>query len=257
MDNIALKEQLSEDLQNNESLSKFNDANALGNSYIELESKLGSISEEHKTKLSELQTSLDKSVQIPGEDATDEIRNVFYDKLGRPKTPEGYSNISIEGIPEDFEQDGEIVTATKSACHKAGVSDSQYKAVMTEIAKQQLVSLDTFVKRDEAAEKEAVGILTKEWGGESEYKKRSELARRLVTHYDSEKNPIAEFLMDTRLGSYAPLVKLLGNIAVDILAEETTFTGETPARKDKGAEVELSPTTGEPVLVYDKSPELK
>lgn len=247
MDNI-LTENLSEELVSNESLSKFNDVNGLAKSYLEVESKIGSMTQEHETQLS-------KMVELPGEDADENARRTFATKLGCPEKPEGYSDISIEGVPKD-EQDSETVKLIKGVCHKVGVSDEQYKAVMEQVVKQQLVSLDAFVKQDKAAEDKAVSDLTHEWGGETKYKEKVELGRRLVKHYGGEDNPIAEFLIDTRLGNFAPLVKLLGNIASDIIGEESTFTGETKV-KDKTAEVELSPTTGEPMLKYDKSPELK
>jgi len=173
MDNI-LKEQLSEDLQTNESLGKFNDANGLAKSYVELENKFGSIKEEHETKLSELQGKLDKAIQIPGKDADDNTRKQFYQKLGCPEKPENYSAIEIEGIPEGFEKDEEITTKIRHACCEAGISDNQYKAVMTQLVKEQLVSLDNFVKQDKQAEEEAVATLTQKWGGDAKYKEKVE-----------------------------------------------------------------------------------
>jgi len=238
--------------ESNESLQKFYsdgelNKESLAKSYLEVESKLSSVTQGYEDRLAE-------AIELPGEDADDNTQRAFFTKLGCPEKPENYSEVKVEGVPEAFKQDKETLDFIKQACHKLGVSDSQYKGVIEQIMKRQLVSLDNFVKMDEAAEKETIEVLAKEWGGEDKFKERVELGKRLINKYDSD-NSIVEFLENTRLGSFAPLVKLLGNIAADVMSEETTVAGDT-TKKNKEAEVEISPTTGEPLLRYDKSPEL-
>jgi len=244
---IPLSEQLSEDLKSNESLKKFENANAVSKGYVELESKLGSIQKDYEEKLS-------KTIELPGEDANNEIKNKFYSKLGRPEKAENYPEIAFEGLPEDFKQDDILVKSFQEAAYKTGLTNEQYKAISEAAIKQSLAVLDTFVKQDKKAEEEAITKLTSDWGGETKYKERIELARRLIKQYGSDKSLI-DFLEDTRLGSYTPLVRLLGDVAVDIILEETTFSG-TPSGKRDESKVEISPVTGQPLLKYDKSPEL-
>lgn len=69
--------QLPEELRSNadsmKQFAKFKKIGDLAKSYSELESKLGS------------------SLIKPGDDSTDEERSAFYEKLGRPKSADGYS----------------------------------------------------------------------------------------------------------------------------------------------------------------------
>jgi hypothetical protein len=258
VDNITLSDVLPEDLQANESLTKFEGnlsevTPKLAKSYLEVESKMGSMTQEHEKALNELRES---SVRIPGEDADDNARREFFTKLGCPKTLDDYSDVVVEGLPKDFQQKKEATEEIRKACHEAGVPDSQYKAVMEALYKKQLVDLDNFVTKSKALEEETVAQLTKKWGGEDKFKEKVELGKRLVEHYGGGDEKLKDFLVDTRLGSYAPLVKMFGDIASDIMSEETTFTGEAVKAKNKN-EVERSKTTGEVVLTYDKSPELE
>lgn len=68
---------LPDDLKAEACLKDFKDPAALAKSYV------------HAAKL------VGKSVQIPGENATEEEINSFYTKLGRPETPEGYEVSSV------------------------------------------------------------------------------------------------------------------------------------------------------------------
>lgn len=244
-----LNEVLNEDLAQNEKIQELGDVNKIAQSYLELQNKMGSIKEEHQKELA-------NKVEIPGEDADEETKNSFFKALGRPETPDDYSEVEVDGIPEGFGKDEETMKAIKQASYEAGISDSQYKQVMETLTKQQLVSLDNFIKTNEQAEREAIEDLTELWGGEEGFKKKLTMAQRLIEKYDSDKSDLKEFLNDSRLGSYVPLVKLLGEVASEVLTEEETITGDPSKSKDKDKEIELSPTTGRPMLKYDKSPEL-
>lgn len=255
MDNTPLSEFLPEDLKTEKGLEKFKDGPVgnLAKSYLESESKINSIKSE-VTK--EFEGKMKSMLTIPGEDADESSRREFFSKLGCPEKSDGYSPIKVGDSDEEFfGGEDDVGNTVRTACHKVGITDNQYKAVMTELAKGGLVSLDNFLAQDKEVEKEAVETLTKEWGGEKKFNEKVELGKRLIKHYDKD-SALSEFLIDTRLGSYAPLVKLLGNVASDILAEEITFTGESTGGERKEPKVELSPVTGQPMLKYDKSPEL-
>jgi len=251
----TLQELLPEDLQSDSGLQKIKGDDLSGqvtnlySSYKELESKLGKINTEHEE-------SMKGMVKIPGEDADEASRREFFSQLGCPKTPQEYPDIKLDGVPDEGQPDNKFFENIRKKCHERGVSSEVYQDVMTSVMKEQLVQLDEFIKKDEAAEKEAVAQLTKDWGGEDNFNKKVELGKRLIKHYDGEDSKLQDFLIDTRLGSYAPLVKMLGDIASDMIAEESTFSGETPPSSDS-SKVELSKITGQPMLRYDKSPELK
>jgi len=248
-------EQLSPELQENASISKFIadgavNVDSLGKSYVDLEAKLGSLAVEHEQELT-------GTVKLPGEDADDNTKREFFNKLGCPSNSKDYSEIELGEMPEGFKQDDALSNSIKEACYKVGVTDDQYKSVMEQMMKHQLVSLDNFVKNDKQTEEESKKSLVDRWGGETKFTERLELGKRLLGKYDPD-GSVKEFLDSTRLGSYAPLVGLLGDIAADVLGEAATVggAGGVCGTGKKEGEVDVSPTTGEPVLRYDKSPEL-
>lgn len=73
----------------------------------------------------EQEKMLGNRIAIPGDDATDEERNAFYAKLGRPETPEGYELKVPENLPENLPYDGERADRFKAEAHKLGLSAAQ------------------------------------------------------------------------------------------------------------------------------------
>lgn len=246
-----LSEILSEDLRGNESLSKFENADALAKSYLELEGKQGGIKQEFEKKMEGM-------VAIPGEDATDEDKATFYSQLGRPEKPEDYPDVDFEGLPDEVKENSELLSElskmNKEFCHSIGLNTEQYKKATELSTKQFLTMVENFAASDEKAEKESVEILTKEFGGEESMKEALELGRRAIAHYDGEDSEIKSFLEETRLGSYAPVAKLICKMAQDLIKEDVIVGKKETSKGEK--EIEISPITGEPMLKYDKSPEL-
>ena len=72
---------------------------------------------------------LGSAVRIPGKDATDEERNAFLNKLGRPEAADKYEFKAPEGLPEGFEYDGKVEAAFRDIAHKAGLTQAQAAAV--------------------------------------------------------------------------------------------------------------------------------
>jgi len=113
--------------------------------YVELEKKLGQ-----------------DSVVIPGENATEEERNAFYTRLGRPEKPDGYELKDPEGLPVD----AEVKKSFQEIAHKAGINTQQ--AVMlndwaNDLAKKVMDGIPEILRIDPEKSKTA---LIKEYGGE-------------------------------------------------------------------------------------------
>jgi len=147
----AWMDQLTDDLKGNESLTKFTKVADLGKSYIELEGRLG------------------KSVAIPGEDASDEDRAAFREKMGIPKEAAGYELKALEGVPDYIQKS---LAGSEESLRKrlleAGVSQTAAKEIygwMQEELKIGDDALGSLLKeRAENAEKE----LRAEWKGDYE-----------------------------------------------------------------------------------------
>ena len=91
-----------EELKSHPSLQKFNSPADLFKSYVSLESMLG------KNK-----------VPIPDENAPQEEWDKFYEKLGRPKTPDEYE-IKLDGV----QANEEFLNNYKQWAHKAGLEQA-------------------------------------------------------------------------------------------------------------------------------------
>jgi hypothetical protein len=74
-------------------LAKFKTGNDLAKSYLSLETKLGA------------------TITLPGKDATDEDKAAFYERLGRPKSKDGYVLDTLflaDGVTKDTETENRI-----------------------------------------------------------------------------------------------------------------------------------------------------
>lgn len=158
------RDSLPEDLKGSASLANFSDIPALAKSYTELVSYQGA------------------SIRIPGEDAGDEQRTEFVNKLldkvpnvmlkpdldSPEQTREFYRTMGMPAEAKDYgspDADGtdinsDRVTAFQEIAHKAGLSKDQFKAQITEILAQDVAESEAATK----AQEEGLEGLYKEWG---------------------------------------------------------------------------------------------
>lgn len=73
----------------------------------------------------ETEKHVGSSIRVPGKDATDEERETFLNKLGRPEKPEGYEFSPPKDLPEDIPYDGERASAFAAEAHKLGLTKDQ------------------------------------------------------------------------------------------------------------------------------------
>ncbi len=97
-------------------------------------------------------------VRLPGDSATDDERNEFYNKLGRPAEKDGYKLELGDTVKED------TVTWFRDAAHKAGLNQQQAQAFADGLS--QLVSdrLDADQKSFDDQAQAAFETLKGEWG---------------------------------------------------------------------------------------------
>lgn len=104
------------------------------------------------------------SIRIPGEDAGEEDRSAFYDKmleklpnfmlkpnfenqeqsdeffrsLGKPKSAESYTIPEIEGVPEGYEFDESRQKALRELAHSLNLTDAQFKGMAKSLMENEL-----------------------------------------------------------------------------------------------------------------------
>jgi hypothetical protein len=189
------------------------------------------------------------SVRIPGEDASEEDRNAFYDKLkdipgvarlplpddvdglndllsklGRPEEPSKYDAPEIE----NFEWDDNMLRDLRTYAHEAGMTHTQFKVLAAKIAEQE-INADKSTSAERQAEREK---LKTDWGDAVEG--RENLIRGWLEQSGAPKSMVD--LLDNH-SLPADTVKWLYDTASQF--EDTT----NPISKDRS---ESSPTTVTP-----------
>ncbi len=70
-----------------------------------------------------------EKVALPGENATEEDLEIFYNQIGRPKTVDDYTYTRPEGVPEEKRSD-ETMAALRKFAHANGYTQRQFNAEM-------------------------------------------------------------------------------------------------------------------------------
>lgn len=188
----------SEEMKGHPSIQKFENAEALGKSYVELEKKIGA-----------------KGVLLPGKDAKPEEVAKFYNALGRPEKADGYAFTDIDGLDDRLKPSAEDKKAFMEAAHAAGLSQAQAERVRKWYYETQQARLKTF---DDEATNEFNAAKTKlnqEWG--AKYKENEALANRVLNQF-LDKDSASR--LTEKMGNDPGLIKLLANVGSK-LSEDT------------------------------------
>jgi len=185
------KDQFSDDLKGNKFFDQFPTISDLGRKTLELDGIAAN------------------SIQIPGDDATDEDRNAFNEKayklLGKPEKPEGYDIGDLklpEGVPFTDTQKGEL----QSFFHKNHYTQAQVNSAL-ELYNNQQTTIDAFMAK---TNNDSVDAIKKEWG--DQYKGNAEKAFRAVEKFGGEeaKSFFEETVIDgLKLGNHPTMLRML------------------------------------------------
>lgn len=136
---------------------------------------------------SELYTKMGSYAKLPTDETPTEERSAFYNKLGRPDTPDGYK---LPDLPDGKEYDKELIGGMRTIAHEAGVSDGQFRKMVERYLgiERQKAELAEGEKNRLAQEND--GILKTKWG--AEYPANSALVQRacdeLITTPDGKRD---------------------------------------------------------------------
>ncbi len=164
-----------EDYRENETLKKFDDVGALAKSYVEANSMLG------------------RAIRIPGEDAGEDDRAKFLEKLinnapelmmkpdlserdqseeffttlGKPLAPDEYTR------PEDVKLDENVEAELRQVLHEANLTDAQFQKVIQQFSERESQRQEQM----SLAQEESMGELKGKWG--VTYEDRINAAQRM------------------------------------------------------------------------------
>ena len=179
------RDEVPEDYREEKTLSKYQTVGDLAKGHVHLSRMMGN------------------SVKIPEEDATDEERNDFYTKLGRPETADKYE-YERPDMPEGMAYDQNSETAFKPLAHDQGLSQKQVGSILDFYNKFALDSqIDNKLHMDEAYFK-GEAALQKEWGMKG-YDRNVSIAQRAMKEFGGPE--LEKLLSEDPRGSHPALIK--------------------------------------------------
>lgn len=212
------RDTLPDELKGDPSLANFEDVGQLAKSFVDTKSYQGN------------------SISIPGEDAGDEARQQFTDKLlekapnvmmrpdfdkpeqsvefyrtlGMPEKSDGYGTPEIKDMPEGANPNPERLDFFRGIAHDAGLSKAQFNKIMTAVIEQDISSVTDGTN----ARKEDMDGLAKEWGMATE--ERMGQAKSILEKTKAPESLVNAF-NDKSLSS--DLVKWIHGLATSIGSE--------------------------------------
>jgi hypothetical protein len=223
----AWMEQLPDDLKGNEALTGFQTIGDLGKSYLDLRGKL------------------ENSIQLPGDDADDAAKDAFYNKLGRPETPDGYQFQRPE-LPEGAVYDEQMEADFRQHAHQLGLTQAQAEGAYNYFIGQILEATNTLNEQAEAQRVQAIEKLQQSWGGD--FEKNCEIATRTFLHFADDE--AKQFFVDSKLGDNPLVIRLFHEIGKQMLNDEAIFGKVTPPGNENQQGIVKRGIDGRPLLSY-------
>jgi len=127
-----------------------------------------------------LESQQGRALVPPGEGASQDEWNAFYEKLGRPGKPEGYQFKVPESVPQEMPYDAASAEKFKAWAHKAGLTPSQAQVIHDEFLADTAARMSAAQQEAGKAVEDAHRAIVKEWGDPETdtYKRNVELADR-------------------------------------------------------------------------------
>ena len=202
--NLGWRAALTPDLQNNEHLTPIKEVKDLAAGYVDITTKYG----EAGKKIADYEGKMKEALFIPGDDAADDVKAAFYNKLGRPETPDKYSFKKPEDWPKDLPYDENFEKGFRDFVHKAGITDKSasqmygwYTGIVREAAKKDL-------EMRQAALTEGNKAMQAEW--KDKFDENSTITARAVKAFGGD--DLKKYLDESGLGNNPVLVKTFFNI---------------------------------------------
>jgi|TARA_Y100000310_G_scaffold153065_1_gene152510 hypothetical protein len=224
------KVNLSDDVKADKSLENIKDINALAKSYIHAQKMVGS----------------DK-IPVPNKYATEDDWNAVYEKLGRPKTADGYKF----DLPQDKQVDEVSLKEFSSQAHKLGLLPGQAQGMVkfyNEITAKSLQDADS---KALAARETSTKELKQEWG--QAYNQKVSQAATLAKSVGATELLDTNLADGTKLGDHPVMIKAFAELAnkmgEDSIVQASGPTYLTPNQIEK----QIGELTQENSAYWDKN----
>jgi hypothetical protein len=218
------RDSLPEKIRGEKTLTKFKDASALAESYINLEKHAGG------------------AIKVPGENATEAEWNAFYEKAGVPKDTAGYGiDFKALKVPEgaifDEAQFGHLLNWTRSQ----GFNKRQTNAIIDRYFQAEQARLDAKAQTSSTTAETALGEMRKEWGALTD--RNVALVQRGVAEFGG--TDFAQYLDESGLGNDPRFMKFAFKVFQPMM-EDGLIKGENLGMKSADAKVEIEKLMKDP-----------
>ena len=184
------KVSLSDDVKADKSLENIKDINALAKSYIHAQKMVGS----------------DK-IPVPNKYATEDDWNAVYEKLGRPKTADGYKF----DLPQDKQVDEVSLKEFSSQAHKLGLLPNQAQGMVKFYNEITAKSLQDADNKALAARETSTKELKQEWG--QAFDQKVSQAATLAKSVGATELLDTNLADGTKLGDHPVMIKAFAELA--------------------------------------------
>lgn len=157
---------------------------------------------------------LAEAIIPPGDEATEEERNAYRERLGIPTDPTAYTFDGVE-LPEGFELNEETISEFRQKAFDAGLTGAQAQELVGWYMQQQAADREAFHKDLETKRQKAVKDLQKEWG--DQYDGNVRLMNKALRHFGDDQ--FAEFLDSTGLGNDPRMIKAFVKIGKSMVGD--------------------------------------
>ena len=212
--NADWKASLSNELRADKSLENIKDIESLAKSYVHAQKMVGA----------------DK-IPVPNKYATEKDWDAVYEKLGRPKTSDGYKF----DLPQDKQVDEVSLKEFSTQAHKLGLLPGQAQGMVKFYNEMTAKSLQDADSKALAARENSTKELKQEWG--QAFDQKVSQAATLAKSVGATELLNANLADGTKLGDHPVMIKAFAELASkmgeDSIVQASEPTYLTPSQIDK------------------------
>lgn len=180
---------LPEDIKKDPSLATFKSPDALAKSWVNAQKLIGA-----------------NKVVVPGDKASEEEWNAFYNKIGRPESPDKYE----VKAPEGFKLDDAMAKQMRETAHKLGLTPAQLNGLVAFDAERVKAAQTASADAEKSEIRNNLVEYQKTLGGEDKYKARVDEARFALKELGTPE--LNKFLEESNLGSHPQIIELFAKL---------------------------------------------
>jgi hypothetical protein len=162
-----------------------------------------------------------KLVEIPDDNAPDDIKNAFYKAVGRPEKPSDYKFAKDEKLPPEIWDDG-LINSSLEKLHKVGASQK----VIDTIAEIENARAAAQIKAIEASYETAQSTVQGKWG--DDYEKKSHFGNLAIEKASNGNKEIKDKLINI-INRDADLIEAMANLGANFAEHGNIKPNASPA----------------------------